>query len=130
MSLKHVTVVADDTDIAVLLVHHWEDEMADIFFLQERWNKSWSIKNASLTNKSIKNHLLFIHSWSGCDTVSSVYEKGKSRLPKLMEEEKWQLLSEVISSAWSSQAEVGSASIQAFVLLYGGKEGDTLRKLR
>ena len=130
MSLKHVTVVADDTDIAVLLVHHWEDEMADIFFLQERWNKSWSIKNASLTNKSIKNHLLFIHSWSGCDTVSSVYGKGKSRLPKLMEEEKWQLLSEVISSPRSSQAEVGSASIQAFVLLYGGKEGDTLRKLR
>ena len=97
-SNKHVTVVADDTDIAVMLVHHWEDRMADIFFLQERWNKSWSIKNASTMNKPIKHHLLYIHAWSGCDTVSSVYGKGKGKLTQYMSEEKWQQLSEVISS--------------------------------
>ena len=31
-----VIVVADDTDVAVMLVHHWEVAMQDIYFLQER----------------------------------------------------------------------------------------------
>lgn len=47
-----------------------------------------------------------------------------------MKEEQWQLLFEVISGPWSSQAEVGSTSIQAFVLWHSGREGNTLRKLR
>ena len=35
----YVTVVADDTDIAAMLVHHWQSNMSDVYFFQERWNK-------------------------------------------------------------------------------------------
>ena len=109
----HVTVVADDTNIAVMLAHHWQSNMSDVYFFQERWNKAWSIKDARSKSENIKQHLLFVHAWSGCDT-----------------DEKWQQLSEVLSSPWSNQAEVGDASIEAFTLLYGGKKGTTLAKLR
>ena len=126
----HVTVVADDTDIAVMLVHHWQSNMSDVYFFQERWNKAWSIKDASSKSENIKQHLLFVHAWSGCDTVSSVFGKGKTKLAENITDEKWQQLSEVISSPWSNQAEVGDASIEAFTLLYGGKKGTTLAKLR
>ena len=126
-----VTVVADDTDIAVMLVHHWKDNMADVYFLQERWSKVWSVKDASSRNKVIKEHLLFLHAWSGCDTTSSVFGKGKPKLVGiLMKSETWKHLSEVISNPRSGQCAVGGASIQAFTLLYGGKEGNTLAKLR
>ena len=31
-----VIVVADDTDIAVMLLYHWNSKLSDIYFLQER----------------------------------------------------------------------------------------------
>ena len=129
-NLGSVTVVADDTDIAVL-VHHWQDSMADVYFLQERWSKAWSVEEASSRNKGIKEHLLFLHSWSGCDTTSAAYGKGKAKLVQaLIKSDTWKHVSEVISNPWSDQVHVGDASIKAFTLLYGGKEDDTLAKLR
>ena len=48
--------------------------------------------------------------------------------PNLMSQ--WKHLAETVSSPWSNQADVGNASIHAFALLYGGKDDDTLAKLR
>ena len=46
---RPVNVVADDTDMAIMLLHHWKpDDHDDIFFVQERYNKAWSIKEANL----------------------------------------------------------------------------------
>ena len=58
-----VTVVADDTDVAMMLFHHWEVSMQDIYFLENRRNKVWSVKVACTRIISINEHLLFIHSW-------------------------------------------------------------------
>lgn len=86
---------------------------------------------ASTRNKSIKEHLLFLHSWSGCDTTSSMFGKGKNKLVEsLIGSDVLQNISEVISNPWSDQSEVGNASIKAAVLIYGGKGNDTLSKLR
>ena len=125
-----VTVVADDTDIAVMLVHHLNNNMSDMYFLQERWSRAWSIKTVSMTNTAIKSHLLFLHARSGCDTVSSVFGKGKATLPEaLAKSVKLKEISETMCSPWSNSKEVGDASIKAFVLLYGGKENTTLAQL-
>ena len=35
-NLGSVSVVADDTDIVVMLVHHWQENMSEVYFLQER----------------------------------------------------------------------------------------------
>ena len=35
----NIIVVADDTDVAVMLLYHWKDQLSDIFFLQERRKK-------------------------------------------------------------------------------------------
>ena len=114
-----------------MLVHHWQENISEVYFLQERWSKAWSIKHASSRNEIIKEHLLFLHSWSGCDTTSAVFGKGKPKLVEtLIKSDTWKKLSGVISNPWSDQLEVGNASIKAFTLLYGGKEDDTLAKLR
>ena len=65
--------------------------MADVYFLQERWSKGWSSRN-----KGIKEHLLFLHSWSGCDTTSAVYGEGKAKLVKAL----------IISDTWKHVSEV------------------------
>ena len=48
----------------------------------------------------------------------------------LTKSNEWKHLAETVSSLGSDQVDVGNASLQVFVLLYGGKDDDTLGKLR
>ena len=73
-----------------MLVDHWQDSMTDVYFLQERWSKAWSVEVVSSRNKGIKEHLLFLHSRSGCDTTSAAYGKGKTKLVQaLIKSDTW-----------------------------------------
>ena len=99
-------------EIPCVFVHHWQSNMSDVYFFQERWNKAWSVKDTSSKSENIKQHLLFVHAWSGCDTVLSVFGKGKTKLAENITGENRQSLSEVISSPWSNQPEVGDASLK------------------
>ena len=69
-----VVVVADDTDIAVMLLYHWNESIQNIYFHQEKGEKTWSIKKAFIPI-GMREHLLFVHAWSGCSTTSSTYGK-------------------------------------------------------
>lgn len=45
---RKVTVIADDIDIVIMLLHHWQPKQhGEIFFVQERYDKAWSIKEAN-----------------------------------------------------------------------------------
>ena len=126
-----VIAVADDTDVAVILVHHWEVAIQDIYFLEEQWNKVWSVKDVCTRNVAIKKHLLFLHSWPGCDSTSTVFGKAKPKVVQMLaKSHECKHLSETVSSSWSNHADVRNAFIQTFALLYGGKDDDTLAKLR
>ncbi|KAG1668548.1 Protein FAN [Nymphon striatum] len=114
-------VVADDTDVAVMLLYHWNENISDVFFLQERGKKCWSIRKAQLEVLDFKEHLLFIHAWSGCDSTSAIFGKGKASFLNLVKKSKIiQLVSETICDYWATQSDVGDASMKAFVELYGG----------
>ena len=60
--VKDVQVFADDTDIAVLLLHHWHEGLHDIFLTSKRSGKTWSIKDccASLP-VGMKKVILVLH---------------------------------------------------------------------
>ena len=34
---------------------------------------------------TMKEHILFLHAWHGCDTTSAIFEKGKTALCKKIE---------------------------------------------
>ncbi|KAG1652579.1 Mitochondrial proton/calcium exchanger protein [Nymphon striatum] len=105
-------VVADDTDVAVMLLYHWNENISDVFFLQERGKKCWSIRKAQLEVLDFKEHLLFIHAWSGCDSTSAIFGKGKSSFLNLVKKSKIiQLVSETICDYWATQSDVGDASM-------------------
>ena len=71
-------VNADDTDIAVMLIRHWNDSMQEIVFNSPQAKKSWSIKESSMALTPEWNNLMtFIHAVSGCDTTSAVFGLGK-----------------------------------------------------
>ena len=78
-----VDVVAKDTDILILLIHHWDNSKNAFYFNTEKRQKSikvnkwWNIecfKEGSASDWM--DVILFAHAWGGCDTTSAIYCKG------------------------------------------------------
>ena len=71
-----VMVVADDTDIAIMFLYHWNGEMLEIIFNSKKTETAQSIASAC-SNLEDKEHRLFVHACSGFNTVSATFGKGK-----------------------------------------------------
>lgn len=135
---KLLYVVADDTDVLVLLIYHWKQDMADIYFQSEAKKSrkkgliAWKIRDlVSKTGEVVTTHLLFIHAWSGCDTTSATFGQGKTSLLKKMKESKeLQQISVLMSDPDVTAEQVAKAGIRLIVVMYGGKKQDSLNGLR
>lgn len=80
---------------------------------------------------SFREHILFIHAFSGCDTSSGPFGRGKnSFLTLVMKNKTMQIVSDTMNDVWAEQEQVGEAAIKAFQIIYRGKDKDTLCKLR
>lgn len=78
---KHIQVVADDTDIFVLLVFFvWKHKVATQISMKKH---NGSIININATDEKLGEEckcLLPLHSLTGCDSVSYPSGKGKDSL--------------------------------------------------
>ena len=138
MDGQEVNVVADDTDVLILLMHHWRDSMADVYILSQPKSTSkkglqvWRIRDlVAKAGTLIVSHLLFLHAWSGCDSTSATFGQGKTSLiKKIQDNAEVQQISSLISDSQVTAEEVGKAGARLFVILYGGKQEDSLNFLR
>ena len=123
--------MADDTDIAVMLLYHWKNDMCDIYFFQEKTDQVWSMKASQDHVKNIKEDLLFLHAWSGCDSTSHFFGKSKATIMKiLVKSGKLRSITQVMMDPRSSQEAVGRASALAVKLVYSGQENDDIKEIR
>ena len=128
---KDVVVVEDDTDIGVMLIFHWKESNGNIIFYQQRLDKAWYIKKSCKLIKSLRKLVLFVHTFSGCDTISAPFGKGKASVWNMLKKsDKLREISEIMNDPRAEQEQVGMASINPFVIMYRGKSGDNLIKLR
>jgi hypothetical protein len=133
-SRRLTAVVADDTDILVLLVYHLKPEMADIFMVETKKGRSTYVSiravQTSIGRPSIQQ-LLVIHAITGCDTTSALFGHGKARAFKqiTLSSKTLPLTDELLRSDATAD-DVASAGCRLLVELYGGKPSDTLNKLR
>ena len=83
--MSHVTeVIADETDVAILLMYHWNRNLHDIFMTTLRSKKSWIIGYCSnKLSAELRCILPFLHAFSGCDTASAIFGHGKPKFLKL-----------------------------------------------
>ena len=126
-----VVTVADDTDIAIMLLYHWREEHGDVVFFTERSNEGWNLKVVSPKIGMVRQHLLFIHAWSGCDTTSAPFNLGKTKfLNKVRTKDELKALSTIMHRTDASAEEIGQAGITIFEICYGSKTGESLCKLR
>ena len=73
-------MIAEDTDVLILLMHHWAENMADVYFLSEpkkshkKGMQVWRICDLiAKAGTLVTSHLLFIHAWSGCDNTTATF---------------------------------------------------------
>ena len=131
-----VTIVAEDTDVLIMLVYHWRNCMKDIFIRKEsRLSRSGEMISMKEATSSIpvvfQRHIMLIHAWSGCDTTSATFGHGKMYLMKMLNRvPEVQNLSTIVSDRDAPADEVGYAGLRLFCLLYGGTKKDTLTSLR
>ena len=129
-----VNVVVDDTDVFVLLMHHWKQNMADIYFFSAAGKKLkiWRIGDlVGQAGPMVTAHLLFLHAWSGCDTTSATFGQGKvSLMKKLKQSEEIQRISQLMMDPGATDEQIGEAGVRLFVIVYGGKKEDSLNTLR
>ena len=104
---RTVVTVADDTDVAIMLLFHWIENHGDVIFFQERGNKEWNIKDVSQQCQSFRECLLFVHAWSGCDTTSLPFGSGKSNFLNIVKKsDELRNISDIMSDAWATAAEM------------------------
>ena len=94
--------------------------------------RGWNIASLFPRLDKIKDHILFVHAMTGCDTTSVPYGKGnKSFLNQILKSKMLQSLSMTMQDIWAEQSDVGKTAVRCFVEMYtSGKNDETLTSLR
>ena len=84
---KNVIMVADDTDVLVMLLHFWNSQMANINLLsRKKVERLIDIgKVSDKIDSVVLRRLLFTHELCGCDSTSAVHRKGKASIVRLLQ---------------------------------------------
>ena len=81
--------------------HHWKSEMKNIFF-QQKMLRGWNITSLFPRLGKVKDHILFVHTMTGCDTTEVPYGKRKkSFLNQILKSKMLQSFSMTMQDIWS-----------------------------
>ena len=135
---KQVVLVADDTNILLLLCWHCSTSTPSVYFRseprqgQKKASRCWNIAvMQTMLGTEICSNILFMHALLGSDTTSSLYGIGKKVGLKLMSTNQLFLeQAKVFSRRNSNRSEIITAGEKALVSVYKGGAGDTLDMLR
>ena len=127
-------VIADDTDILVLLIHHSVTPSKGLF-LQNTGRKTskkrgslWNIEETCKVLGDVRNHILFAHAVLGCDTTSAIFGIGKANALKKLKQVEFRQNAATFSGI-STQSQIEKAGEAVLSSLYGGTDGK-LNRLR
>lgn len=129
-SEKKVVLVGTDVDLAVLMIGLTPEDVK-LSMLKPRILKQPDTIISPTDNKVFKNFILFAHAFSGCDTVSSIFMKGKKSLLKLLQTD-LSTVQELVQAFYnpnSSQEEIKTAGEAIMLKLFGSKK-QTLKESR
>ena len=131
---RDTVVIADDTDILILLCHHGNNCKKKIFFKPEQkqgstQGKIWDIQAAcSVLGSNLCRRLPFLHALLGCHTTSGLFGIGKA--VGLKKRAQLYQHAKVFYNANSLKEDVIKEGERALVEVYGGKVSDSLEALQ
>ena len=131
------TLIGEDTDLLILLLHHMDYRNKTLYFRSDMKSRDKiRVYNINRLKECLGHHLcsklLFIHAFTGCDTTSRIFGMGKKTFfQKLIEGDN---VLESCALAFSKPGQtvdtIEELGNQSMLLLFGGKQTDSLRSLR
>lgn len=123
---ESVVIVGEDTDLLVLMTHMAKNHQNVYFRKAGKGStaaKLYSIN--SFKHKVLLEHILFIHAFSGCDTVSAIFGMGKNRIINVLKQNR-QLREglKFFKNPNPSKNQIATSGENVIIALYGGKESD------
>ena len=101
------------------------------FFFQQKTLQDWNIRDVEVLVKDVKDDLLFIHAFSGCDSTSAIFGKGKVGFAKLFRKcNDLKMIAKTVMNPASTPEQIGNVSAIAFKALYGSVKDKSLTKIR
>ena len=91
---KHVVVVADDTDVYILLLYHYQAESLNTPMKLKSTQAGRAFIDVTATVRKLRDLIaehLPAHALSGCDTVPMCHGIGKSKMLKAVKAKKYSL---------------------------------------
>lgn len=128
-------MIGEDTDLLVLLLHHVEPTMQDVFLTSGSYKKNrtriWAIKaTQARLGRGVCGNILFAHAFCGCDTTSRAYNISKSLPIKKLKNNDFVKDAQIFLADDSNNQVIAEAGERVFVSLYNGRHDDTLDHLR
>ncbi len=127
----------DNTDMLVLLCYHATLDTCSLLFKPEPKRNAkkirvWDIQAVKQQlGAEVCKHILFLHSFLGCDTTSRLHGLGKGNvLKKFREKRRFAELARVLHSQLSLKQNIIAAGEEALIILYNGKGEKSLDSLR
>lgn len=135
---KPTVLVADDTDILILLCYHTPSTLSNIYLRGEprhgmkKTPKCWDISVLmKILGSQVCRDMLFVHAVLGCDTTSHIHGVGKGQALKFIQtSEVFQEQAEVFVNPASTKSDIVAAGETAIVSFYKGQPSDKLDLLR
>ena len=115
-----------------MLIYQWKVDLKEIVMTTEKSGETWSIRSSVEEIGEVKNLLLAIHAWSGCDTTSTIFGTGKPTFLKKSEKSKYRkrkVVKKNIKPMGESKDAIHSAGQKIFIHCYNGRSSDTLSRL-
>lgn len=121
-------------DLLVLLTALSPPETEILFIKPGRGRIATTLYSSHYLNNDtvLKDHILFLHAFSGCDSTSALFGKGKISLSKILKKEGDRNIqaATTFKSSEVSQFEISEAGNTIFLALYSGKAELSLNKHR
>ena len=133
---KTTTLIGDDTDLLILLLHHMDSHKKTLYFRSDKKSKEQRLYNINTLKECLGqqlcSQLLFIHAFTGCDTTSRVFGMGKKPFFQKVAKGDEQLKSCALAFTKPGQTAdtIEQHGNQSMVLLFSGKQTDFLASLR
>jgi hypothetical protein len=130
-SVNAVGVIANDTDVLVMLVAHHKAEMTVYMYTTAKQHVYCIGDIAANLGPVAVGRLLVIHALSGCDTTSALYGHGKvTAYRKLSAAAIPESFFLILANPSASPKDVLQAGSGLIAILYGGSVDDSLNNLR
>ena len=131
------TLIGEDTDLLLLLLHYCKADGKALYFRSDNQSRTnLKVYNINRMKQVLGNklctHLLFLHSFTGCDSTSRVYGIGKKSIfQKVVKNDPvLGLCADTFTSRGVTPTQIENLGCQAMTVVFGGESTCSLSALR